>query len=414
MLVIPRLSLRLSTVMPASGAEVISDSAAARAARLMSEFAMRTGLSPAKEKPRRYLWTDAFAVCNFLELFERTNDQKYLYCAADLIKQVHSVLGRYRDDDKRRSGWISGLDEQAGNHHPTAGGLRIGKPLGERGVNEAFDETLEWDRDGQYFHYLTKWIHALCQAALVTNDFEYALWAVELGEAAFKGFVRRSEAGRVDGVCWKMSTDLSRPLVPAVGLHDALDGFITFWEAQHAVAKSTTSASVTNLRSAIESLYTLCQHGEWTTADPLGLGGLLFDAGRLCQLIGNERVGDVRLLEEILDACRNGLTGFLASRCLSQPISHRLAFREIGLAIGLKALPIIADATKKETGPFRNRSSLRRTIDLLLPYESLSDDIVSAWLPHAMSPDTIWRAHEDINDVMLATALIPDMFLSIG
>jgi hypothetical protein len=157
-----------------------------------------------------------------------------------LIEQVHRVLGRYRDDDER-SGWISGRDEQAGSCHPTTGGLRIGKSLKERGVNEAFDETLEWDRDGQYFHYLNKWIHALCQAAFVTDDFAYALWAVELGEAAFEGFVRRSGSGRVVGVYWKMSTDLSRPLVPALGLHDALDGLITFREAQHGVAKSSTN-----------------------------------------------------------------------------------------------------------------------------------------------------------------------------
>jgi hypothetical protein len=182
--------------------EMTPESAVATAARLMSEFAMRTGLSPAQEKPRRYLWTDAFAVCNFLELFERTSDRRYRRCATDLIEQVHRVLGRYRDDDER-SGWISGLDEQAGSYHPTTGGLRIGKSLKERGVNEAFDETLEWDRDGQYFHYLNKWIHALCQAAFVTDDFAYALWAVELGEAAFEGFVRRSGSGRVVGVYWE-------------------------------------------------------------------------------------------------------------------------------------------------------------------------------------------------------------------
>jgi hypothetical protein len=392
--------------------EMIPDSAVATAARLMSEFATRTGLSPAAEKPRRYLWTDAFAVCNFLELFERTSDRRYWHCATDLIEQVHHVLGRYRDDDERR-GWISGLDEQAGSCHPTTGGLRIGKPLKERGVNEAFDETLEWDRDGQYFHYLTKWIHALCQAA-VTKDFAYAPWAVELAEAAFEGFVRRSGSGRVVGVYWKMSSDLSRPLVPAIGLHDALDGFITFREAQHGVAKSSTNIAVTDLSSAIETLYALCQHGDWATAEPLGLGGLLFDAGRLCQLIGNERLGDVRLLEELLNACRNGLTGFLASRYLSQPISHRLAFRELGLAIGLKALPIIADAIEAGRGPFGNGTALRRTLDLLLRYESLSGDIVSEWLPRAQSPDRIWQAHQDINDAMLATALIPNMFLSVG
>ena len=43
----------------------------------MSEFAKRTGLSPAAQNPRRYLWTDAFAVCNFLELFQQTADQQY-------------------------------------------------------------------------------------------------------------------------------------------------------------------------------------------------------------------------------------------------------------------------------------------------------------------------------------------------
>jgi hypothetical protein len=106
------------------------------------------------------------------------------------------------------------------------------------------------------------------------------------------------------------------------------------------------------------------------------------------------------------------LTVFVASRHLNQPVLHRLAFRELGLAIGLKALPIIADAIKKDT--FGNWTVLRRTVDLLLPYESLSEDIVSVWLPYAQNQDQIWQSHQDINDVMLATALIPDMFLLDG
>ena len=141
---------------------------------------MRTGLSQGGRDKRRYLWTDAFAVCNFLELFGRTSDQQYLRCAEELIYQVHSVLGRYRADAKRH-GWISGLNEESGRRHPTAGGLRIGKPLRERDVTEPFDENLEWDRDGQYFHYLTKWMHALCQAAFLVGD--ASRWAVELGSA---------------------------------------------------------------------------------------------------------------------------------------------------------------------------------------------------------------------------------------
>jgi|SRR4249919_768812 hypothetical protein len=93
--------------------------AAAVAARLMAEFAMRTGLCPGAQEQRRYLWTDAFAVCNFLELFQRTSDQQYRRCAEKLIDQVHSVLGQYRNDDARHR-WISGLDDEGRRHHPTA------------------------------------------------------------------------------------------------------------------------------------------------------------------------------------------------------------------------------------------------------------------------------------------------------
>jgi hypothetical protein len=90
--------------------------AQAIAARLMSEFAVRTGLFPGAAGKRRYLWTDAFAVCNFLGLFGRTGDQHCRRCAVELIDQVHAVLGRYRNDDARH-GWISGLDDESGRHH---------------------------------------------------------------------------------------------------------------------------------------------------------------------------------------------------------------------------------------------------------------------------------------------------------
>jgi hypothetical protein len=80
--------------------------------------------------------------------------------ALRLVDQVHHVLGRHRPEDPR-TGWISGLPEAEGEAHPTRGGLRIGKPLPERSAEGPFDERLEWDRDGQYFHYLTKWMHAL-------------------------------------------------------------------------------------------------------------------------------------------------------------------------------------------------------------------------------------------------------------
>jgi len=125
-----------------------------KATLLMRQFAERTGLT--SDRPtRRYLWTDAFAVCNFLGLARLTGERSYADLALRLVDQVHHVLGRYRADDTR-AGWISGLGEREGEAHPTRGGLRIGKALPERGPGEPFDQGLEWDRDGQYFHYLTK------------------------------------------------------------------------------------------------------------------------------------------------------------------------------------------------------------------------------------------------------------------
>ncbi|MEM2535338.1 MAG: hypothetical protein QXD12_05985 [Candidatus Nezhaarchaeales archaeon] len=114
--------------------------------KLMLQYAYETGLS-SNLKPKRYLWTDAFAVCNFLELWRKTSNATYLELAIKLIDQVHYVLGRHREDDVRR-GWISGLSDEDGFKHPTIGGLRIGKSLPERRPDEPYDE-LEWERDGQ-------------------------------------------------------------------------------------------------------------------------------------------------------------------------------------------------------------------------------------------------------------------------
>ncbi|NUS60246.1 MAG: hypothetical protein HOQ01_04800, partial [Lysobacter sp.] len=51
------------------------------AAALMRAYAERTGLI-GHAAPQRYLWTDAFAVCNFIALDE-------IECAERLIEQVH-------------------------------------------------------------------------------------------------------------------------------------------------------------------------------------------------------------------------------------------------------------------------------------------------------------------------------------
>ena len=92
------------------------------------------------KEPTRYLWTDAFAVCNYLGLYRQTGEEEQLQQALDLVDQVHKTLGRHHKESKRH-GWISGLDDEQARLHPTQGGLRIGKILNERQINEPFDDS---------------------------------------------------------------------------------------------------------------------------------------------------------------------------------------------------------------------------------------------------------------------------------
>jgi len=190
------------------------DPRTAQAAELMTTFVERTGVAEG-DATRRYLWTDAFAVTNLLGLERATGDARWRELALRLIDHVHHVLGRHRPDD-RRTGWISGLSEEEGERHPTAGGLRIGKRLPERPPGTPYDERAEWDRDGQYFHYLTKWMHALDQTTRATGQVLFHQWARELVRAAHRGFVVVGSSGR-KRMCWKASIDLSRPLVVSMG-----------------------------------------------------------------------------------------------------------------------------------------------------------------------------------------------------
>ena len=252
---------------------------------LMQDHARTTGLSPVDPHPRRYLWTDAFAVCNYLGLFQQSGDQRCQELALRLIDQVHHVLGKFRLADSRK-GWISGLGEQEGERHPTSRGLRIGKELAERRPGEPYDDRLEWDRDGQYYHYLTKWMHALNRVGRINGNPRYVTWAIELAKTAHARFTYIPARGGRKAMYWKMSTDLARPLVPSMGLHDPLDGFVTYSELQATAAMDFPEAPGAGLQAEITDMVGICRGtGSRVTDDPLGIGGLLFDACRIAQLM---------------------------------------------------------------------------------------------------------------------------------
>jgi hypothetical protein len=371
------------------------------AARLMEEFAAHTP-ADADQLPRRYLWTDGFAVCNYLGLARATANPAWRERALALVDEVHHTLGRHRADDHRH-GWISGLGEAEGETHPTAGGLRIGKPLPERALGEPVDERREWDRDGQYFHYLTRWMHTLDQLARATREARYNQWARELDATAFRAFTYVPApplpARRMH---WKMSIDLSRPLVASMGQHDPLDGYLITLELR-ATATSLVQ-SQPDLEEESREYAAMVRRGDWTTDDPLGIGGLLVDAWRVQQLSAQGIDVEPHLLERLLDAAHSGLTLYVRGGDLHLPARYRLAFRELGLAIGLHAVERMQAADPGQ----------RAQLEALAQYLPLAGDIEAFWLDPAQQSSATWIEHQDINTVMLATSLVPDGYLDPG
>lgn len=367
------------------------------ARELLLDFARRTGVEGGAP-PRRYLWTDALAVRALLDLRRRTGEARLGTLALELVGQVHRVLGRHRGDDPRQ-GWISGLGEEEGERHPTAGGLRIGKELPERRPDEPPDPRREWDRDGQYFHYLTQWARALAEAAAATGDPGFLRWARELAVAAQRGFTRSSPGGP-PRLAWKMSIDLSRPLVAGSGHHDPLDALVLALELEAAAPPPGGDAGP-SLAAEVAAAGAMVAGGAWATDDPLGIGGLLDLAARLAGLVARGAADRRDLLAGLLADARASLDAFARSPLLDLPVARRLAFREIGLGIGLRAVGRLAapagPALDSDTGAAV--AGLRRHLPLAAAIEHF-------WSDPARRRGAAWLAHRDIDEVMLAASLV--------
>ncbi|HET7362440.1 MAG TPA: hypothetical protein VFJ70_02590 [Burkholderiales bacterium] len=327
----------------------------AKAIAILDAFADSTGLVSAAP-PRRYLWTDAFAVYTWLGLYLSRGEARFLDLATRLIAQVHAVLGAHNVDAA----------------HPTARGLRIGKRLPERSPSEPYDPQLEWDRDGQYYHYLTRWMHALERAGRIAHDERYRAWATELAAAAHQHFVRPG------GIYWKMSVDLSRPLVATQGMHDPLDGLVVM--------------ATLGLASEARELARLCAGREWATNDPLGAGGLLLDTLGLAKLVAEGR-GDLQpLFARAIEDCAASLAAVAQDGFVGLRAARRLAFRELGLALGLHAVAPLGECAD---------------VALLERHVPLAAALEEFWLQPANQAGPTWTAHADINAVTLAAALAP-------
>ena len=211
--------------------------------------------------------------------------------------------------------------------------------MNERDRPNPFDDRLEWDRDGQYYHYLTKWMHALNRAGRVTGETGVPRWAIELAKTAHARFTYAPHPGGRKRMYWKMSIDLSRPLVPSMGHHDPLDGLITCCELQAASAANPNGRRSSILAAEIADLAAMCEGrrlGDRRSPE-LGRASVRRIPGRTVdprRALSNKDA----LLEDLLSSSLSGLDAFAGKNPFALPARYRLAFREFGLSIGLKAV----------------------------------------------------------------------------
>ncbi|HEV8150687.1 MAG TPA: hypothetical protein VGP61_10930, partial [Gemmatimonadales bacterium] len=276
------------------------------------------------------------------------------------------------------------------------------KELPERSPEEPPNPELEWHRDGQYFHYLTRWMHALDRISQHTGDPTANAWARELAETAYAAFTYAPFPGAPRRMVWKLSIDLRYPLVATMGQHDPLDGLLTYRLLQ-AHRKPEEGP---DLAAEIEELERMARGREWWSDDPLSLGGLLTDVHRIVQL-GRQAADDGSLAVPLLSAAVSGLEAWLRQRPLSDGAEQRLAFRELGLSLGLHAAGRLQAELEEHPDRFEQLPGVQASLAALSVHAPLSERIESFWLEPRQQGSQSWLAHEDINAVMLATSLAP-------
>lgn len=256
----------------------------------------------------RYLWTDAFGVLNLITLSRVTpHGAHYIALASTLVSAVHSILGRTRDQSARLPG--------ATEEDPLGGGLRIGK-----------EDEAGPDGDGQYHHYLTLWMFALNRLSVASAQPGYNDMAVSLARAIHPAFVYQ-RGGPRPRMYWKVSVDLSHPLVRSEGNLDPIDGYVIF-----TLLERTNGEGSTVLRDEIGD-YEEIVKTKWqaySSSDPLDLGMTLWTAHWLA---GEE---EHPWAEALLARAKGGTEELFCGGFFDRDIERRLAFREFGTALGIQ------------------------------------------------------------------------------
>ena len=100
-------------------------------------------------------------------------------------------------------------------------------------------------------------------------------------------------------------------------------------------------------------------------------------------------------------------------RIFQDPCRYRLAFRELGLSIGLAGIETLPDRLGKNRHLYGNYDTLNQQVRAIHEYMPLREQIEGFWLEGKNREAGTWTEHREINMVMLATSLAPEGFLGI-
>ena len=254
-------------------------------------------------------------------------------------------------------------------------------------------------------------MHALNRVTQVSGNLQYNRWALELAKTAHSRFTYTSQNSHTKQMYWKMSIDLSRPLVSSMGQHDALDGLITYLQCMATAVGDPGMSSNLNLGMEISEAMGMCEDKNWFTDDALGIGGLLTNAFKVTQLIIHSNLQLADMLSALLYSAKGGVDAFSLADTLNSPAEYRLAFRELGLSIGLHTIEKMVQMIQQHPEHFPEQQSLISQLIDLSPHLSLIKKIEMFWMTTTNQQSDTWIEHIDINSVMLATSLGADGYL---
>jgi hypothetical protein len=196
-----------------------------------------------------------------------------------------------------------------------------------------------------------------------------------------------------------------------MGHHDPLEGLITYSELRTTAEKFANKKPSPDLSDEIADMIGICKEKSWITDDPLGIGGLLSGAYRMAQLIAAGHFLQPGLLGPVLEDSVSGLNYFVANSSLNLPARARLAFRELGLSIGLQAIGRLQALFEQRPDEFMDKVRVQSHIRRLSRHAGMSCIINTFWFDKNNRSSSTWTDHLNINMVMLATSLLPDGYL---